>query len=237
MKKIIICFMLLLMCGCSLTNNITDKDIMKYLKSKYGDIDFYFVQRSSCDMFELGYCSYLYSEPGLNDRTFSVTWEDANGKTMRDTYVENLYSEKLGEEYNKKFVGKLNFQYKVNAIIQRSCKECNKSLISFDDYYNLVKNKDVWLYIYPINGLDSSNKNFHLKVNDNIKSEYLSQVKEEVKEYMEEKYDFEKIRKVIKETIELNDMVNIDRVIFYMNDCQEDEYKVSCSFITDIYER
>ena len=188
-------------------------------------------------MFELGYCSYLYSEPGLNGRTFSVTWEDANGKTMKDSYVENLYSEKLGEEYNKKFIGKLNFQYKVNAIIQRSCKECNESLISFDNYYNLVKNKDVWFYIYPINGLDSSNKNFHLKVRDNIDSEYLNQVKKEVKEYMEEKYDFEKIRKVVKETIELNDMDNIDRVIFYMNDCQEDEYKVSCSFVTDIYEK
>lgn len=92
-------------------------------------------------MFELGHCSYIYSEPGLNGRTFSVTWKDSNGKTMRDTYVENLYSEKLGEEYNKKFIGKLNFQYKTNAIVYGSCEECNKSLISFDDYYNLVKKR------------------------------------------------------------------------------------------------
>lgn len=54
---------------------------------------------------------------------------------------------------------------------------------------------------------------------------------------MEGRYDFEKIREATKETIELNDMDNIDRVIFYMDDCQEDEYKVSCSFVTDIYER
>ncbi len=229
--------MLLLMCGCSLINNVTDKDITKYLKSKYGDIDFYLVRKSTCNMFELGYCEYLYSEPSLNGKTFNVTWKDSNGKTMSDNYINNLYSEKLGEEYNKKFIGKLNFQYKVNAILDKSCEECNKSLISFDDYYNLVKNKNVWFYIYPINGLDRSNKYFHLKVHDKIDSEYFDQVKEEVKEYMEEKYDFEKIRKVMKETIELNDMNNIDRAIFYMNDCQDDEYVVSCSFVTDIYKR
>ena len=70
-----------------------------------------------------------------------------------------------------------------------------------------------------------------------ISNEQVNQAKEEVKKYVESKYNLSSISRTITEIIDSNSLSSINKVYFYINDCSSDEYDVSCSYIYNLYEK
>lgn len=237
-KKLIGMFIILLsMCGCSAINKVQNQDVIDYLNSKYGDHGFYFVEEDECNLLNLGTCSSIFSSSDLGNEVFSVTWYDGNGKDMKDTFIEKLYSDELSNYYAKYFDGKLSFGYSIDAILDDSCDECNKRFISYEEYLKLIQGKGLSIYI-NINDNLTGNNYFHLKTSDNsVDLKRIENSKEEIRKYIQSKYDLDNLSSDITKIITSNQLGNINNVVFRLNDCSDGEYVASCSYTYDLYSR
>lgn len=162
-------------------------------------------------MFEIGYCSSEFSSSSLGGKSFTVSWKDDKGKNMSDDYIDVLYEDKLNDYYDKYFNGKINFIYNIETYVNFSYLDTNKSFIDFEEYIKLVKVK---INLKSTDHL-SGNDYFHLKTNDNnVSPEQINLAREEVKKYVESKYNLNSISRIIAEIVNSNNLINIDEVYF-----------------------
>ena len=225
-------------------NRVSKNDVVAYLNKKYGDRGFYFVKEKTCNLLNLGYCTYSFSSKELEGKEFQITWKSATGDEMKDNYIEQLYNGQLTNYYKKYFQNKYDFSFDFEVRYEEECSECNENYISFDEFVELVSPHFVTLYIKPVDNLDYNNKYFHIKTYNtkNLaekeeQERLLAKSKEEVKKYVISKYDMDKISTITSSIVNLDNLSSIKEVIFYLYDCTADEYWVSCQYQQSIYNK
>lgn len=127
----------LLLNGCSLVKKIDLAEYQTYLEDKYGkDKDFYMVEKSTCNWFELGGCSYFFSSNELDGEKFEVHGSTQNGNHhFGDEYIKVKYEKSLENHYKNLLMDAFNFNYEMTTYADIDYDKINPS-ISFEEYLN-----------------------------------------------------------------------------------------------------
>lgn len=127
----------LLLNGCSLIETIDLEEYQTYLEDKYGkDKDFYMVEKSTCNWFELGGCSYFFSSNELDGEAFEVHGSTRNGEHhFGDEYIKIKHERRLQSYYKNLLSDTFNFDYEITTYADIDYDELDPN-IAFEDYLN-----------------------------------------------------------------------------------------------------
>ena len=130
---IIILFIVFALNGCKLISKIEPEKYKKYLEQKYGaEKNFYIVEKGTCNWFELGYCTYIFSSKSLNGATFSVSGEFKNKLPIfEDNYIDAKYKEQLKNYYYNLLKNIVNFNFSIDTNLYSTELDSN---LSFEQY-------------------------------------------------------------------------------------------------------
>ena len=123
--------------GCSSIETIDLEEYQTYLENRYGkDKDFYMVDKSTCNWFELGSCAYIFSSNELGNENFTIYGSTHNGRhNFSDNYIEVKYKNNL-ETYYKNLLGNaFNFAYEMTTYTDISYDTMEPN-VSFEEYLN-----------------------------------------------------------------------------------------------------
>jgi hypothetical protein len=135
MKKILIIISILLLCSCKYVNGVNESFVINYLKSNYGeDKIFVFSSESTCDLYQLGYCSAYYKASDIEDEIY-VIWYDGNGNDIRDDYLFKKYKSEIKDYYYNLFSKEIKSKFNVEILSSKSDYKYGKDS-KFDDILN-----------------------------------------------------------------------------------------------------
>lgn len=218
-------------------NYVEQDDVLEYLNNKYGEEIQFSLSSKECDP-QSNVCYYYFTEQNLNGKIFTVETEvDSSGsKNFKDTYISIKYDEKLKDEYSAYYSKILNEGFIISSIYISD--GYNIPSVSYDEYSNLLTNKEISVYLQPTLKLDSNNKYFHLKTTDeSVDSSDRQIAQTEINEFIDKNFDINKLKQEVTNIVKDNNLNNITTIYFYFDDCEEDDYKVSCSKIIELYNK
>lgn len=139
-KKLIIVLLFLgtlLLSGCSLVETIDLEEYQAYLENRYGkDKNFYMVEKSTCNWFEFGGCSYFFSSSELKGEKFEIHGSTYNGEHhFGDEYIKIKYEKPLQNYYKNLLGDTFNFNYEMTTSNRIDYDEIDPN-ISFEEYLN-----------------------------------------------------------------------------------------------------
>lgn len=218
-------------------NYVESDEVLEYLNNKYGEETKFSLSSKECDT-QSNVCYYYFTEQNLNGKIFTVETEvDSSGsKNFKDTYIFVKYDEKLKEEYSTYYSKILNEGFIISSIYISD--DYNIPLVSYDEYRKLLTNKQISVYLQPTLKLDSNNKYFHLKTNDeSVESSDRQIAKTEIDKFIDKNFDIDRLKQEVENIVKDNNLNNITKIYFNFDDCEEDDYKVSCSKLIEIYNK
>jgi len=237
-KKFFLILSLLLLTGC--VRKINKKDYEKYLINTYGDLNFEYVTKGSCDWFNGGDCTYYYTTQELNGDTFSVHGSFGIGdkKKFKDTYIKTKYDKKLKQYYNEYFKSILKNGIKIKSINLNPTEEYNIPNMTFDDYLKYIEEKDIEI-IFKLNiKLDENNNYFNIKQNNkSIDYEILEKASQELNKFIYNKYDINNLKLEVNNIVYSNNLNNTKKISIAYDGCKEKVYYASCSTYIELYNK
>ena len=237
-KKMLIVILALLLTGC--VKKINKNDYEKYLIDTYGDIKFQYVSNDSCNWFNVGSCTYYFTTPELNGKTFSIDGRfGGKGReemVFEDDYIKTKYDSKLKQYYNKYFNSILKNGIEFKSINLDYKYTYNIPNMTFEDYFKYIEDKNVKIILNLNIKLDENNKLFNIKINDkSVEYEELEKAKQELNKFIYNNYDVNNLKLKVKNIISSNNLNNIKEVSIFFDGCKEDVYYASCSTEIELY--
>jgi len=236
--SIIICIIVIIISINIWTPNYVSKeDTLKYLNENYSLTDLTLIETRKSSYWYENDCTYYFTSKELNGKEFVVKTEfDANGEMVfKDNYIAIKYEDRLEKQYSIYFdkIIKQNFDMSVSVE-----DVYNIPLITYEEYIKLLNDKELDINLEPNIKLDENNKYFHLKTTDSSNTmEVLKIAENEIKNFINSNFNIEQLKEEVKSIINLNGLNNVSSVDFYLNDCNEDEYVISCSEIIELYNK
>ncbi len=134
MKKIVILFLTLFVCGCTVFNSVDELFITSYLNEKYGsDIEFTPMYTSSCKVYEAGTCRASYTSSVTGENEIHVIWNEKDGSDIRDDFLFLKYDSELKDYYKKLINNNIDNRFIISEISNKSDYKWDKNL-TFDEF-------------------------------------------------------------------------------------------------------
>lgn len=253
MKKIKVIFIVLLIIGILpfailLLANVSvrkiDKDeYEKYLINTYGDLNFEYVPKGSCDWINGGACSYYFTTPELNGKTFEVygSFGVRDVKIFKDTYTKTKYDTKLKQHYNTYFKPILKNGVEIKSINLDYEYENNIPNMSFDNYLKYIEDKNVEIILRLNIKLDKNNKLFNIKKDDSLdvyeRLEILEKASQELNKFIYSNYDIDNLKLEVNNIVFSNNLNNIKEISIIFDGCKKDVYYATCNETIELYNK
>lgn len=235
LASIIICIIVIIISINVWTPNYVSKeDTLKYLNDNYSLTDLTLTKEQ--ELWDDKY-TYYFTNNELNGKTFFVETEfDANGEMVfKDNYIATKYEDRLKKQYSIYFDKIIKQNFDVSVSVE---DVYNIPLIRYEEYVELLNDKELNINLEPNIKLDENNKYFHLKTTDSSNTmEVLKIAESEIKNFINSNFNIQQLKDDVKSIINLNELNNVSSVDFYLNDCNEDEYVISCSEIIELYSK
>lgn len=215
-------------------NYISKEDTLKYLNDNYSLTDLTLTKEQ--ELWDDTY-TYYFTNDELNGKTFFVETDfDTNGEMVfKDNYIATKYEDRLKKQYSIYFDKIIKQNFDISVSVE---DVYNIPLIRYEEYVELLSDKQLNINLEPNIQLDENNKYFHLNSNDNsIGMEELEIARNEIDKFINSKFNIELLKKDVKSIINLNNLNNVSNVDFNFNDCNENEQTISCSKIIELYNR
>lgn len=236
--SIIICIIIIIISINVWTPDYVSKeDTLKYLNENYSLTDLILIKEQQEQELMDDTYTYYFTNNELNGEPFFVETEFyANGEMVfKDNYIATKYKEKLEKQYSIYFDKIIKQNFGISVSVE---DVYNIPLITYEEYINLLNDKELDINLEPNIKLDENNKYFHLKTNDSsITMEVLKIAESEIKTFINSNFNIEQLKDDVKSIITLNNLNNVDSVNFNFNDCTENEYVISCSEIIELYNK
>lgn len=218
-------------------NYVSKEDTLKYLNENYSLTDLTLIETRKSSYWYENDCTYYFTSKELNGKEFVVKTEfDANGDIIfKDNYIATKYEDKLEKQYSIYFDKIIKQNFDISVSVE---DVYNIPLITYEEYVKLLNDKELNINLEPNIKLDENNKYFHLKTTDSSNTmEVLKIAESEIKKFINSNFNIEQLKDDVKSIITLNNLNNVDSVDFYFNDCNENEYVISCSEIIELYNK